>query len=323
MDFNLISYNLLSPPILFFFLGLLAVLVKSDLEIPSPIPKLLSLYLLFSIGFRGGAELSHGGFSRQIFIALLAAVVMALLVPVYCYFVLRIRLSTADAAAIAATYGSVSAVTFITAAAFLEKLDIAYGGYMVAAMALMESPAIIVGVLIYRFSSANQNGADFSWREVFKDAFLNGSVFLIIGSLLIGALTGESGAKALKPFTNEIFIGVLCFFLLDMGLVAAKRLNDLKSAGVFLVAFGILIPLINAAAAIPIAYFLGMSPGDAFLFTVLCASASYIAVPAAMRLSIPEANPSLYVPMSLAITFPFNIIFGLPLYFFVIELMWR
>lgn len=322
MDFNLLIGNFLNPPILFFVLGLLAVLVKSDLEIPAPIPKILSLYLLFAIGFKGGVGVAAGGLKAQIVVVLAAAVVMATVVPLYAFFVLRRKLSVADAAAIAATYGSISAVTFITAAALLEKLGIAYGGYMVAAMALMESPSIIVAVLLYRLSSVNQSGTVFSWRELCRDAFFNGSVFLIMGSLVIGALSGDAGAKVLKPFTNDIFTGVLCFFLLDMGIVAAKRLGDLRRAGAFLTAFAILLPLVNAALAIPLAYVLGLSAGDAFMFTILCASASYIAVPAAMRLSIPEANPSLYVPMSLAITFPFNIIAGMPLYLAIINRIW-
>lgn len=325
MDFNLLIGNFLNPPILFFFLGLLAVLVKSDLEIPAPIPKILSLYLLFAIGFKGGAGLAAGGFDRQIVVVLAAAIVTASLVPLYAFFVLRRRLPVADAAAIAATYGSVSAVTFITAAAFLEKLGVAYGGYMVAAMALMESPAIVVGVLLYRLrgAAAGARGETFSWRELWREAFFNGSVFLIMGSLLIGALSGEAGAKTLKPFTVDIFAGVLCFFLLDMGIVAARRLNDLRRAGVFLTAFAVILPLVNASAVIPLAYALGLSPGDAFMFTILSSSASYIAVPAAMRLSIPEANPSLYVPMALAITFPFNIVAGMPLYLAAINYLWR
>ena len=194
---------------------------------------------------------------------------------------------------------------------------------MVAAMALMESPAIIVAVALYRLRSIDKSGAAFSWKELWRDAFFNGSVFLIMGSLVIGALSGEAGAKALKPFTNDIFAGVLCFFLLDMGIVAARRLGDLRKAGAFLTAFAILLPLVNAAAAIPLAYALSLSAGDAFMFTILCASATYIAVPAAMRLSIPEANPSLYVPMSLAITFPFNIIAGMPIYLAIIDYFWR
>lgn len=323
MDFNLVIGNFLNPPILFFFLGLAAVFVKSDLEIPAPIPKILSLYLLFAIGFKGGVGLAASGFGTRIVVVLIAAVLMASIVPLYAFFVLRRKLPLADAAAIAATYGSISAVTFITAAAFLDKLGIAYGGYLVAAMALMESPAIIVAVALYRLRSADGNSESFSWKELWRDAFFNGSVFLIMGSLLIGALSGEAGAKTLKPFTGDIFAGVLCFFLLDMGIVAARRLGDLRRAGMFLTAFAILLPLFNAALAIPLAYALNLSAGDAFMFTILCASASYIAVPAAMRLSIPEANPSLYVPMSLAITFPFNIIAGMPIYLAIINYFWR
>jgi hypothetical protein len=319
----LVIGNLLNPPILFFFLGLAAVFFKSDLEIPAPIPKILSLYLLFAIGFKGGVELAASGLQSQIVVVLAAAVMMATIVPLYAFFVLRRKLPIADAAAIAATYGSISAVTFITAAAFLEKIGISYGGYTVAAMALMEAPAIIVAVLLYRLCSADGNVESFSWKELSRDAFFNGSVFLIMGSLVIGALSGEAGAKTLKPFTNDIFAGVLCFFLLDMGIVAARRLGNLRKAGAFLTAFAILLPLANATFAILLAYALGLSQGDAFMFTILCASASYIAVPAAMRLSIPEANPSLYVPMSLAITFPFNIIAGMPIYLAIINRFWN
>jgi uncharacterized protein len=322
MDFNLLIGNLLNPPILFFFLGLLAVFLKSDLDVPAPIPKILSLYLLLALGFKGGAGLAASGLQSQTVVILAAAISMAAVVPICAFFILRRKLPVADSAAIAAAFGSVSAVTFITAAAFLEKLGVAYGGYMVAAMALMESPAIIVAVVLYQLRSGI-DGASLSWRELRREAFFNGSVFLITGSLFIGVLSGEAGAKTLKPFTNGIFSGVLCFFLLDMGIVAARRLGDLKKAGVFLTAFAILLPLVNASAAISIAYALGLSAGDAFMFTILCASASYIAVPAAMRLSIPEANPSLYVPMALAITFPFNIIAGMPIYLAIINFLWR
>lgn len=323
MDTSLISYNLLSPPILFFFLGMLAVLVRSDLEIPQPLPKFFSLYLLLSIGFRGGVELNHSGLSGDVALALLAAVVMAVFVPFYTFFILKRKLSTSDAAAIAATYGSISAVTFITATAFLQRLNIESSGHLVAAMALMESPAIIIGVMLYRFYATNNENGDFSWSELLREAFLNGSVFLIMGSLIIGIITGEKGNKALSPFTEEIFRGMLAFFLLDMGLLAAKRLRDMRKASVFLVTFALMIPLVNAFIGIMLAKIIGMQRGDALLFSVLCASASYIAVPAAVRTSIPEANPSLYVPMSLALTFPFNIIVGLPLYLYVINFLWR
>jgi uncharacterized protein len=322
MDGSLIISNILNPPVLFFFLGMTAVLVKSDLEIPPPVPKLLSLYLLFAIGFKGGVELVKSGITQNVVLTLMAAILMACFVPVYTFFILKLRLDNYDAAAIAATYGSISAVTFITASAFLAELGIAYDGYMVAALALMESPAIIVGLILVNLFSANEK-RDVAWSEVLKEAFLNSSVFLLIGSLLIGILTGEHGWKVLEPFAQGMFYGILTFFLLDMGLVAARRIKDLQKTGIFLISFAILIPIVNAAIGLLIARLIDMPRGDALLFSVLCASASYIAVPAAMRMTVPEANPSLYVSTALAVTFPFNIIVGIPLYLYVIDLFWN
>ena len=322
MDGSLILSNILNPPILFFFLGMTAIFVKSDLEIPPPIPKLLSLYLLFAIGFKGGVELVKSGVTQAVILTLVAAILMACLVPVYTFFILKLKLDTYDAAAIAATYGSISAVTFITASAFLTELNIAFDGYMVAALALMESPAIIVGLILVNLFTVSED-RDFSWSEVLQEAFLNSSVFLLVGSLLIGVLSGEHGWKVMEPFAQGLFYGILTFFLLDMGLVAARRIKDLQKTGIFLIAFAILIPILNAGVGLLIAKTIGMTPGNALLFAVLCASASYIAVPAAMRLTVPEANPSLYVSTALAVTFPFNIIVGIPLYLYGIELFWR
>ncbi len=322
MDYSLITDNFLSPPILFFFLGVLAVMVKSDLEVPQPIPKMLSLYLLFAIGFKGGVELTHSGFNTQILITLAAAILMASIVPVYAFYILRIKLNLHDSSAIAATYGSISAVTFITAVAYLESINVSFGGHLVAAMALMESPAIVVGVMLHRMYSLKDENNKIDWKELSRDAFLNGSVFLIVGSLVIGLLTGEKGNESLKPFTDDIFKGVLALFLLDMGLLAAKRLSSIKKAGGFIFIFSLLFPLLNALLGIVISYYIGLDTGDALLFTVLCASASYIAVPAAVRLTIPEANPSYYIAMSLGLTFPLNIILGIPLYMYAINLFW-
>jgi len=322
MDGSLIVSNILNPPILFFFLGMAAVFVKSDLEIPPPVPKLLSLYLLFAIGFKGGVELIKSGITQEVVLTLIAAMLMASLVPIYTFFILKLKLDTYDAAAIAATYGSISAVTFITASAFLTELGIQFDGYMVAALALMESPAIIVGIILVNIFTPDEK-REFSWSEVLREAFLNSSVFLLVGSLFIGLLTGERGWKVLEPFTQGLFYGMLTFFLLDMGLVAARRIKDLQKTGVFLILFAILIPVVNAAIGLVIAKFIGMPQGDSLLFAVLCASASYIAVPAAMRLTVPEANPSLYVSTALAVTFPFNIIVGIPLYLYGINLFWR
>jgi uncharacterized protein len=330
MDSSLILSNILNPPVLFFFLGMLAIFVQSDLEIPNPLPKLFSLYLLVAIGFKGGHELFESGLSPLILATLGAAIFMASIVPVYSFFILKIRLDNYNAAAIAATYGSISAVTFITASSLLDKLQIPYGGHMVAALALMESPAIVVGLILVRvFSKKEANsGVDedestkTSWGEVLHEAFLNGSVLLLIGSVIIGVLTGVDGWNKVHLFVEkDIFYGALMFFLLDMGLVAARRIQDLRETGMFLIGFAVLMPIANALLAIILAKVIGMGQGDALLFSVLCASASYIAVPAAMRMTVPEANPSLYVSMALAITFPFNIIVGIPFYLQAIKLL--
>ncbi|MEJ1932640.1 sodium-dependent bicarbonate transport family permease [Nostoc sp. NIES-2111] len=322
MDGSLIVSNILNPPVLFFFLGMVAVFVKSDLEIPAPIPKALSLYLLFAIGFKGGVELIKSGVTQDVVLTLAAAMLMACAVPIYTFFILKLKLDTYDAAAIAATYGSISAVTFITASTFLGELGIRFDGYMVAALALMESPAIIVGLILVNLFTVDEK-REFAWKDVLQEAFLNSSVFLLVGSLIIGFLTGEHGWQVLEPFTQGLFYGALTFFLLDMGLVAARRIKDLQKTGFFLILFAILIPILNAGIGLLIAKFIGMPPGDTLLFAVLCASASYIAVPAAMRLTVPEANPSLYVSTALAVTFPFNIIVGIPLYQYGINLFWK
>ena len=326
MDTSVFLSNILSPPVLFFGLGLVAVWLRSDLEIPQPLPKLFSLYLLMAIGFKGGSELAHGGFSIHIAITLGAAIAMALAVPLGAYAVLRRRFAAADAAAIAATYGSVSAVTFIAATSFLEAQKIEFGGHMVAAMALMESPAIIVGVALARLAMATPGDTGtktnaIHWPDLLRDAFCNGSVVVLLGSLFIGAVSGESGVAALKPFTNDIFRGILCLFLLDMGLVSARRLGALRALGAWPIVFALVAPLVQGALGLLVAHALGLGAGDALLFVVLCASASYIAVPAAMRLAVPEANPGVYVPMALAITFPFNIARGLPRYYSAIQIL--
>ncbi|PZV26292.1 MAG: sodium-dependent bicarbonate transport family permease [Snowella sp.] len=331
MDSSLILSNILNPPVLFFFLGMIAVFVQSDLEIPNPLPKLFSLYLLVAIGFKGGHELLESGLSSSIIVTLLAAILMASIVPVYSFFILRIKLDNYNAAAIAATYGSISAVTFITASSLLDKLQIDYGGHMVAALALMESPAIVVGLILVRVYtkkatiSTNENENEIeetSWGEVLREAFLNGSVLLLIGSLITGVLTGSSGWGKVHLFVEkDLFYGALMFFLLDMGLVAARRIRDLRQAGMFLIGFAVLMPIANALIGVILAKIIGMGEGNALLFAVLCASASYIAVPAAMRMTVPEANPSLYVSMALAITFPFNIIVGIPIYLQSIKLL--
>lgn len=307
--------NLLAPPILFFLLGLAAVWLRSDLELPAPLPKALSLFLLFAIGFKGGVALHAGGFGTEVLATLGAAMFAAALVPLWTFFALRRRLGPIDAAGVAATYGSVSAVTFITAAAYLGERGIPHSGHMVAAMALMESPAIILGVfLARRFAVTDGPRPRIDWGHLGRDAFLNGSVFLLLGSLLVGLVAGPRHTATMKPFIDTLFPGVLTLFLLDMGLVAGRRLGDLRHTGVFAATFAVLAPLVNSILGLGLAAMLGLSHGDALLLVVLCASASYIAVPAALRVALPEANPGLYVTLSLAVTFPFNILIGIPLY---------
>ncbi len=321
IDSSLIIANLLNPPILFFFLGMFAVAIKSDLVVPQPIPRFLSLYLLLALGFECVVDLLQSGISWYFISTLFAAGLSAIIIPIYTFYLLKTKFSVYNAGAIAASYGSVSAVTFITAISLLNILDIPFGGYMIAALALMETPAIIVGVLLIRIYANDEE--DFSWKSLLHDAACNGAVILILGSLIIGLLTGAKGMQALKPFSVDIFKGMLSLFLLDMGLVAAKRMKVLVGKSFIVIAFAVVIPLINALCGIAFAYIVGLTQGDALLFTVLCASASYIAVPAAMRIAVPEANPGFYIPMALGITFPFNVAIGMPLYLGLIQRLWR
>jgi len=318
---EIIISNLTNPTLLFFVLGIIAVLIKSDLEIPPQISKFLSLYLLFSIGFKGGMELSHSGLTKEVVVTLGLAVALALIVPLYTYFILRRKLDVFNAGALAATYGSVSAVTFISASSFLADKQIPFGGHMVAAMALMESPAIIIGVTLIRLFSGGEKQQGHRIGNILREAFSNGSVLMIIGSLVIGIVSDEKQAEGIKPFTSDIFKGFLAVFLLDMGILAAKRIRSFGKAGWFLPIFGILIPVINAGLAIFLSHSLGISDGNAFLLSILASSASYIAVPAALRLAIPEADPGIYIPMALAITFPFNIVVGIPMYYYMLSIL--
>lgn len=324
MNASLVLQNLLSPPVLFFALGLLSVALRSDLEIPAPLPKLFSLYLLLAIGIKGGMELHASGLGGAVLLTLLASLVMAVLVPISSFAVLRTRFDTYNAAAVAAAYGSISAVTFITAETFLGALGIGFDGFMVAALALMESPAIIIGLLLVRLAAPQQPGRTegLRWGALLHEAFLNSSVLLLVGSLLIGYLSAAfspAGLNKLLPFTEQLFYGALSFFLLDMGIVAAQRLRELKETGAFLIGFALLAPLLHGAVGLAVSLLLQLPQGDALLFMVLCASASYIAVPAAMRMTVPQANPSLYITSSLGLTFPFNIVVGIPLYMAAVQ----
>ena len=318
MEFQILISNLTNPTLLFFLLGIIATILKSDLEIPISSSKFISLYLLFSIGFKGGQELAHGNFTNEIIFSLLFGLVLASIIPLYTFFILKRKLSISDAGAVAASYGSVSAVTFVAAISFLEAQKITSGGHMVAVMALMESPAIIVGViLMMQFDKQKSN---INLKSIINHSFTNGSVLLIIGSLIIGLIADTKQAEGIKPFTTDIFKGFLAIFLLEMGMVTAKRFSSFKKYGWFVSIFAIIIPALNGCIVAFISQFITHDIGNRFIFSILAASASYIAVPAAMKLAAPKADPGLYVPMALGVTFPFNITIGMPLYFYIVNL---
>jgi uncharacterized protein len=320
MNQDILISNLTNPVLLFFLLGVVAALVKSDLSIPDSTSKFLSLYLLFSIGFKGGQELSHSGITTEIALTLALAIILACVVPLYTFFILKTKLQPADAGAVAAAYGSVSAVTFISAAGFLDNSGIAYGGHMVAAMALMEAPAIIIGVLLMRRYDKEKHGPT-KIGHIVKESFTNSSVMMILGSLVIGIVADSKQAEGIKPFTSDIFKGFLAVFLLEMGIIAAKRFKAFKNYGWFVSLFAIVIPAVNGCLSIVITHFIAMQPGNRFMLAILAASASYIAVPAAMRLAAPKADPGLYIPMALGVSFPFNITIGIPLYWGLLQVI--
>lgn len=315
MNTTFLIDNLTSPALLFFLLGIIAVQLKSDLEIPPNSSKFISLYLLFSIGFKGGQELAHSHLNLAIIWSILFGIFISVAIPFYTFFILKKKLGIENAGAIAAAYGSVSAVTFVTAVSFLEFQKVNFNGHMVAIMALMEAPAIIVGVLLISWFKKDNS---MKINNVIKHSLTNGSVLLILGSLLIGFLANQGQADGIKPFTTDLFKGFLVLFLLDMGITSGRKLTDFIKNGWFTTVFAILIPLINGCLVAYLSGFITTEIGDRFIFSVLAASASYIAVPAAMKIAVPNANPGLYLPMALAVTFPFNITFGLPIYYAII-----
>ncbi|RTY83837.1 sodium-dependent bicarbonate transport family permease [Flavobacterium sp. ZB4P23] len=317
MNLSLLLDNLTNPALLFFVLGIIAVYVKSDLEIPENTSKFISLYLLFSIGFKGGQELAHSHFTVDILWSIVFGVLIAVLIPLYTFFILKKKFSIENSGAIAAAYGSVSAVTFVTAISFLEIQNYNFSGHMVAVMALMEAPAIIIGVILIRLFS-KEKVQKTKMTTIIKHSFTNGSVLLILGSLVIGFLASEQQALGIKPFTTDIFKGFLALFLLDMGIVSGRKLNDFFKSGWFSVFFAIVFPLINGCIVAFLSQFVTEDVGNRFIFAVLAASASYIAVPAAMKIAVPKANPGIFLPMALAVTFPFNITFGMPIYFSIV-----
>lgn len=359
--------SLTDPAVLFFFLGLFIGVIRSNLEIPPAIAKFLSLYLLLAIGFKGGQALGDTGLSATAFRVIGAALVLALAIPALCFMVLKRRVNAFDAAAIAATYGSVSAVTFVVASQFLSARGEEAGGYLTVALVLMESPAIIMAVLLATWvrtrqtspvdslavpvgavdegqrlslstidsrtivpeaahasghvgpdeAGAHSSGAPLSIKEVLREAFTDGAHLLLIGSMAIGAISGDEGGQMMKPFTTDLFKGLLAFFLLEMGLLVARQLREVRDVGPFLMGFGAVVPFVNASLALAVGWALQLSVGDLTLLAALASSGSYIVVPAVIRYAIPEARPSRYFTLALGITFPINVIVGIPTYYAV------
>lgn len=318
MNFNLLIENLTNPALLFFVLGIVAVCLKSDLEIPQNSSKFISLYLLFAIGFKGGQELSHETLSTEIAWSILFGVGISVTIPLYTFFILKKKLNIFDSGAIAAAYGSVSAVTFVTAVSFLESQQLNLHGHMVAIMALMESPAIIIGLILISTFNKKETKT-IKKRSILIHSLTNGSVLLILGSLLIGYIANDKQAEGIAPFTNDLFKGFLAIFLLDMGITSGKKLKSFFSFGLFPTLFAIIIPLFNGCLFAILSALVTDDISNRFIFSILAASASYIAVPAAMKITVPQANPGLFLPMTLAITFPINITIGMPLYFLIIN----
>lgn len=316
---------LLDPAILFFVFGVLAGALKSNLEIPPAISKFFSLYLLMALGLKGGFALSESGFSASIAISLAAAIAMAFIVPTLGYAFLKNRISKFDAAAVAASYGSVSAVTFVTAMQFLETSGLQIGGHMAVAMVIMESPAIIIAVLLASSirHKANESGIstqtspDISLRKILHESFTDGAHLLLLGAMAVGFISGDTGKAMMQPFSGDLFKGMLAFFLLDMGMMVARNFNQAKKASFVLIVYATLGPVVHAAIALGLAMVLNLPVADGALLMILSASASYIVVPAVLRYAIPEANPSIYFGLSLGVTFPINILVGISAYTYV------
>ncbi len=311
--------NLLSPPILFFVLGMAAGLLRSDLTIPEAVGKTLALYLMMAIGFKGGAAMANGEAAAGMIGAMATGIGLSFFLPAIGFFLLRAttRFDSDTAAAVSAHYGSVSVVTFVTAVSFLGTQNVAYDTYMVAVVALMETPAIVSGLLLAHLSASRGKGgvSQRAMGHLVREILLNSSVVVLVGSFVIGWLTGTRGMERVAPFLVAPFTGILCLFLLDMGLVAARQLTGSKVLAAGPLIFAIYMPLIGAALGLGAAMLAGLGTGSTALLAVLAASASYIAVPAAMRIALPKANAAVYLTLSLAVTFPFNVLVGIPLYF--------
>jgi hypothetical protein len=310
--------NLLTPMILCFALGLFASIARSELTIPEAFAKAMSIYLLFAIGFKGGVAVAGHGIDGHVIMALVGGIALSFVIPFAAFALLRVMtgLSAVDAAAVAAHYGSISIVTFVTATSVITGQGLAFEGYMVAVAAAMEAPAIVSALWLAARSGSGARMDARLWHEI----LLNGSIVLLVGSFLIGAVTGAEGMARIDAFIVAPFQGILCLFLLDMGLVAGRGLRGSKGVlGLSTIAFGMVMPVVGAAFGLVVALVIGLSVGGTALMMTLAASASYIAVPAAMRVALPEANPSIYLTLSLGVTFPFNLIFGIPAYLAVAQ----
>lgn len=311
--------NFLSPPILFFVLGIVAGFLKSDLNVPEQISRYLSIYLMMAIGFKGGVAIAETPeIDTQVILTILAGIITGFTQPFIGYFFIKYttKLDRATAAALAAHYGSISMVTFVTAVSFLNANEVFYAGYIVAVLALMEAPSILTGLYIaHREAPRTIRATERAAPRLMKEIFTNGAILLLTGSFLVGWASGTEGMVKMKGFFVDPFYGILAFFLMDMGLLVSRQVNNLKEFTFKLFLFGLYMPLIGGAIGLSLSWLIGLDVGTGFLFTVLVASASYIAVSAAMRLALPQAKPAIYVPMTLAITFPFNISIGIPLYY--------
>lgn len=316
---TLAAINLSSPVVLFFGLGVLAAMLRSDLTVPDAFAKGLTIYLMLSIGFKGGVAIARHGITWEFAVVAAAGMLIGLSIPFIAFFLLRAtsKLDRVSAAAVAAHYGSVSIVTFVAASTLLKSMGVEFDGFMVAVTALMETPAIIAGLWLAN-ADGSRSPADRSFvsNELMREVFLNGSVVLLMGAFLVGLISGEKGMEAVSPFIEAPFKGILCLFMLDMGLLAGRRLMSTNAVSLSLILFALYMPLIGASLGLAASLLIGSSVGTTMLLMTLCASSSYIAVPAAMRIALPQANPAVYLTLSLAITFPFNLTLGLPLYFF-------
>jgi hypothetical protein len=312
--------SILSPMVLAFVLGIIATQIKSDLKFPEGLYQSLTIYLMMAIGMKGGYKLSIASFS-EVYQPAMAGIALCCLIPLWTYWMMRkaARLDVSNAAAMAAHYGSVSAVTFSAALVFHDTQNISYEGFMPSLLAMMEIPAILVAISLARLNHESKLSSNTSLKEIARELFAGKSSILLIGFLVIGFVIGKSGWEQVSPFFDTPFKGILTVFLLEAGLMAGKRISDLKENGLFLVGFGIIFPVIHAVLGIYLGHLAGLGLGGATILGTLAASASYIAAPAACRVALPEANPSLYLTASLAITFPFNIIIGLPLYHAIAE----